>query len=135
MRDSPRSPTFAEATETRTSEESDQSIEIAVEAPKTEDDPFQATTEEQEKRVSIGKTVISAEIKETLTEDEEKHMEEMVQTQLKSEVRRSLQAEPVMEKPTLQRQRSHSDSNSNAPPTPPRKTEDRLSISIPGAFE
>jgi hypothetical protein len=131
MRDSPRSPTFAEATKTRTSEESDQSVEIAVEAPKTEDDPFQATTEEQEKRVSIGKTVISAEIKETLTEDEEKHIEEMVQTQLKSEVRRSLQAEPVMEKPTLQRQRSHS----NPPPTPPRKTEDRLSISIPGAFE
>ena len=132
MRDSPRSPTFAaEATKTRTSEESDQSVEIAVEAPKTEDDPFQATTEEQEKRVSIGKTVISAEVKETLTEDEEKHIEEMVQTQLKSEVRRSLKAQPVTEKPTLQRQRSHS----NPPPTPPRKTEDRLSISIPGAFE
>ena len=81
--------------------------------------------------MSIGKTVISAEVKETLTEDEEKHIEEMVQTQLKSEVRRSLKAQPVTEKPTLQRQRSHS----NPPPTPPRKTEDRLSISIPGAFE
>ncbi|KAG9202119.1 rab guanine nucleotide exchange factor S2 [Epicoccum nigrum] len=131
MRDSPRSPTFAEPASTRTSEESDQSVEIAVEAPKTEDDPFQATIEEKEKRVSIGKTVLSEEVKETLTEDEEKHMDELVHTQLKSEARRSLEAKPVTEKPALQRQRSLS----NPPPTPPRKTEDRLSISIPGAFE
>ncbi|KAF3000679.1 rab guanine nucleotide exchange factor S2 [Curvularia kusanoi] len=131
MRDSPRSPTFADAAKTRISEESNQSIEIPVPPPKTEDDPFQATSAEKEKRVSIGQTVISPEVKETLTEDEEKHIEEMVQTQLKSEVRRSLEAKPVSEKPELQRERSHS----NPPPTPPRKTEDRLSITIPGAFE
>lgn len=137
MRDSPRSPTFANAaTKPRTSEEStsNQSVEIAVEAPKTEtedDDPFQASTADKEKRVSIGQTVISPEIRETLTQDEEKHIEEMVQSQLNNEVRRSLQAKPVMEKPALQRQRSHS----NPPPTPPRTKDERLSLTIPGAFE
>lgn len=136
MRDSPRSPTFANNDKTRRSEESSQSVEIAVEAPtstasKSEEDPFKAARGEQEKRVSIGKTVISPEIKDTLTEEEEKHIEEMVETQLKSEVRRSLDAQPVTEKPGLQRQRSHS----NPPPTPPRKKEERLSLTIPGAFE
>lgn len=131
MRDSPRSPTFANTDKTRKSEESSQSIEIAVEAPKPEDDPFQATTADKEKRVSIGKTLLSPEIKETLTQDEEKHIEDMVQKQLQSEVRRSLEAKPVMEKPMLQRQRSHS----NPPPTPPRKKDERLSLTIPGAFE
>jgi hypothetical protein len=139
MRDSPRSPTFASNDKTRRSEESNQSIEIAVEAPKseaiseakTEDDPFQTANSDKEKRVSIGKTVISPEIKETLTEDEEKHIEEMVQSQLQTEVRRSLEAKPVAEKPALQRQRSHS----NPPPTPPRKKDDRLSLRIPGGFE
>ncbi|KAJ4384333.1 rab guanine nucleotide exchange factor S2 [Didymella sp. IMI 355093] len=130
MRDSPRSPTFAND-KSRRSEESSQSIEIAVEAPKSEDDPFQATNDDEQKRVSIGKTVISPEIKKTLTEEEEKHIEEMVETQLKSEVRRSLEAQPVTEKPGLQRQRSHS----NPPPTPPRKKDDRLSLRIPGGFE
>ncbi|KZM20488.1 rab guanine nucleotide exchange factor S2 [Ascochyta rabiei] len=131
MRDSPRSPTFANREKTRTSEESSQSIEIAVEAPKSEEDPFQATSAEKEKRVSIGKTLISPELKETLTQEEEKHVEEMVEKQLQTEVRRSLDAKTVMEKPTLQRQRSHS----NPPPTPPRKKDERLSLTIPGAFE
>lgn len=131
MRDSPRSPTFANNDKTRRSEESSQSVEIAIEAPKSEDDPFQATNGDKEKRVSIGKTVISPEIKETLTEEEEKHIEEMVQRQLKTEVRRSLEAKVVTEKPALQRQRSHS----NPPPTPPRKKDQRLSLTIPGAFE
>lgn len=131
MRDSPRSPSFANAEKTRTSEESSHSIEIAVEAPKSEDDPFQATGAEKEKRVSIGKTIISPEIKQTLTPEEEKHVEEMVHQQLQSEVRRSLEAKPVVEKPRLQRQRSRS----NPPPTPPRKKDARLSLSIPGAFE
>ncbi|KAJ4312768.1 rab guanine nucleotide exchange factor S2 [Neodidymelliopsis sp. IMI 364377] len=132
MRDSPRSPTFANGDKTRTSEESSQSIEIAVEAPKPEDDPFQGTTADKEKRISIGKTLISPAIKETLTAEEEKHVEEMVQKQLQAEVRRSLDAKPVTEKPTLQRQRSHSNP---PPPTPPRKKDERLSLTIPGAFE
>lgn len=131
MRDSPRSPTFANAEKTRTSEESNQSVEIAVEAPKSEDDPFQATNEDKEKRVSIGNTIISPEMKETLTQDEEKHIEELVQKQLQTEVRKSLDAKPIAEKPTLQHQRSHS----NPPPTPPRKKDERLSLTIPGAFE
>jgi hypothetical protein len=130
MRDSPRSPTFAND-KSRRSEESSQSIEIAVEAPKSEDDPFRATNDDKEKRVSIGKTVISPEIKKTLTEEEEKQIEEMVETQLKSEVRRSLEVQPVTEKPGLQRQRSHS----NPPPTPPRKKDEGLSLKIPGGFE
>ncbi|KAJ4340244.1 rab guanine nucleotide exchange factor S2 [Ascochyta clinopodiicola] len=132
MRDSPRSATFANGEKTRTSEESSQSIEIAVEAPKSEEDPFQATNAEKEKRVSIGKMLISPEIKETLTQEEEKHIEEMVQQQLQTEVRRSLDAKPVLEKPTLERQRSHSNP---PPPTPPRKKDERLSLTIPGAFE
>ncbi|KAF9699044.1 hypothetical protein EKO04_002705 [Ascochyta lentis] len=132
MRDSPRSPTFANREKTRSSEESSQSIEIAVEAPKSEDDPFQANSADKEKRVSIGKTLISPELKESLTQEEEKHIEEMVQTQLETEVRRSLDAKPVMEKPNLQRQRSHSNP---PPPTPPRKKDERLSLTIPGAFE
>lgn len=131
MRDSPRSPTFAKTDKARTSSESHHSISIAVEAPKAEDDPFQGTSADQEKRVSIGKTLISPEIKETLTEDEEKHIEEMVQKQLQTEVRRSLEAKPVMERPSLQHQRSHS----NPPVTPPRKRDERLSLTIPGAFE
>ncbi|KAF3032457.1 rab guanine nucleotide exchange factor S2 [Didymella heteroderae] len=131
MRDSLRSPTFANNDKIRRSEELRQSIEIAVEAPKASDDPFQASKGDAEKRVSIGKTVISPEIKETLTEDEEKQIEEMVQTQLESEVRRSLEAKPITEKPALQRQRSHS----NPPPTPPRKKDERLSLRIPGGFE
>ncbi|KAF3034355.1 rab guanine nucleotide exchange factor S2 [Didymella keratinophila] len=136
MRDSPRSPTFASNDKARRSEESNQSIEIAIEAPKSEakseDDPFQTANGDKEKRVSIGKTVISPEIKETLTEDEEKHIEEMVQSQLQTEVRRSLEAKPVAQKPALQRQRSHSNP---PPPTPPRKKDDRLSLRIPGGFE
>ncbi|KAJ4983437.1 GDP GTP exchange factor sec2p [Stagonosporopsis vannaccii] len=132
MRDSPRSPTFASNDKTRRSEESSQSIEIAVEAPKSEEDPFQAKNKDTEKRVSIGKTVISSEIKDALTEEEEKHIEEMVETQLKSEVRRSLEVKPVTNKPELQRQRSHSNP---PPPTPPRKKDERLSLTIPGAFE
>jgi hypothetical protein len=131
MRDSPRSPTFANNDKTRTSEESNQSIEIAVEAPKSEDDPFKAPDADGEKRVSIGKTVISPEIKETLTQEEEKQIEDMVQKQLQNEVRRSLDARPASEKSTLQRQRSHS----NPPPTPPKKKDERLSLRIPGGFD
>ncbi|KAL1649891.1 rab guanine nucleotide exchange factor S2 [Didymella pomorum] len=138
MRDSPRSPTFASNDKTRRSEESNQSIDIAIVPPKseaseakTEDDPFQTANGDKEKRVSIGKTVISPEIKETLTEDEEKHIEEMMQSQLQTELRRSLEAKPVAEKPALQRQRSLS----NPPPTPPRKKDERLSLRIPGGFE
>ena len=132
VRDSPRSPTFANNDQTRMSEESKQSIEIAVEAPKSEDDPFKASSTDKEKRVSIGKTVISPEVKETLTQEEEKQIEAMVQRQLQSEVRRSLEAKPVIEKPILQRQRSHS----NPPPTPPpKKKDDRLSLKIPGGFD
>lgn len=127
MRDSPRSPTLPNTDKTRRSEESSQSVE----APKSEDDPFSAQKGDDEKRVSIGKTVLSPEIKDTLTADEEKHIEEMVESQLKSEVRRSLDAKPVSEKPKLQRQRSLS----NPPPTPPRKKDERLSLTIPGAFE
>lgn len=131
MRDSPRSPTFAGNDKTRRSEESSQSIEIAVEVPRSQEDPFQADKGEGEKRVSIGKTVLSPEMRDALTEEEEKHVEEMVETQLRSEARRSLEVFAVTEKPELRRQRSLS----NPPPTPPRKKEERLSLTIPGAFE
>lgn len=146
MRDSPRSPTFANTDKARTSEESRQSVEIAVEAPKSEDDPFKASSTEEEKRVSIGRTVLSPEVKATLTQEEERQIEAMVQQQLQSEVavRRSLDTKPVAaagsasevvaDKPPLQRQRSHS----NPPPslaTAPRKKDERLSLTIPGAFE
>ncbi|KAF1831787.1 hypothetical protein BDW02DRAFT_641239 [Decorospora gaudefroyi] len=73
LRDSPRSPTFANGVtkpNERTSEESAASFEprdITVDGPasahelkKSEDDPFQSKGEDKPKRISIGKTVISS---------------------------------------------------------------------------
>lgn len=84
LRDSPRSPTFANGAskaEGRGSEESQQSLEAfeprdisvpvdqrtgetAKEARKSVDDPFQSKDEDKTKRISIGKTVISNETRE-----------------------------------------------------------------------
>ncbi|KAF1934424.1 uncharacterized protein M421DRAFT_415457 [Didymella exigua CBS 183.55] len=131
MRDSPRSATFASSDKARRSEESTQSLEMAADGPRSEDDPFQAAGGDRQKRVSIGNTVLSPEMQEMLTEDEEMHMELMVQTQLQAEARRSLETTPATGKVTLQRSQSHS----NPPATPPRKKEERLSLKIPGGFE
>lgn len=133
MRDSPRSPTFGSDDKTRRSEESGQSIAIAVQAPPSDEDPFRASQGEGEglKRVSIGKTVISAEVAEMLTEDEERQMEAMVQSQLEGEARRSVEPGVVTQRAGLQRQRSQSD----ARPAAARRKEERLSLTIPGAFE
>jgi hypothetical protein len=70
LRDSPRSPTFADKPEERMSEESAMSFEprdITVDGPasaneprKSEEDPFQSKGGDHAKRISIGKTVISS---------------------------------------------------------------------------
>ncbi|KAI8937669.1 hypothetical protein NX059_005371 [Plenodomus lindquistii] len=75
LRDSPRSPMFAKSPEkddVRHSEDSMISFEprdISVDGPvadrKSEDDPFQSKEADAEKRISIGKTVISGDASET----------------------------------------------------------------------
>lgn len=104
MRESPRSPTFANASGkgdvARKSEESqlsDKPLDSAVDmsesskaARKSEDDPFQSKDDGGVKRVSIGKTVISndAPPAETTTQEKEKKMEEEAEAQLQEEVRK-----------------------------------------------
>ncbi|KAF2184818.1 Sec2p-domain-containing protein [Zopfia rhizophila CBS 207.26] len=109
LRESPRSPTFANGNgkevETRNSEESSASdggpLDSAVdmteppkETRKSEDDPFQERVADKVKRVSIGKTVISNESPpptETLSQEEEKRIEEQAEAQLQNEVRKSME--------------------------------------------
>lgn len=144
MRDSPRSPTFASGIDkARRSEESNmsgsatQSVDAGAEAAaegesdtrKSDDDPFQTKDGDEAKRISIGKTIISPEVRETLTAEEEKQVEEMVEAQLRSE---SAPPTGLNAKPQLQRHRSASNP---PPPTPPRKKDERLSLAIPGSFE
>lgn len=111
-RDSPRSPTFANESDNgdanRKSEESqlsNKALDSAIDmteprdvTQKSEDDPFlQSKGEEKVKRVSIGKTIISAEPAplESLTEDEEKKIEEEAEAQLHEEVRKSIDVKIV----------------------------------------
>jgi hypothetical protein len=146
IRDSPRSPTFANGAskldESRSSEEtqvSEKNLDSAVdmndlnEPRKSEDDPFQSKDEDKVKRVSIGKTVISGEPEpvETLTQEEEKKIEEAAEAQLQAEVRKSMDAKIV--KSEVQTQRPFSMPPSHEPSS--KKKEDRLSLTIPGAFE
>lgn len=155
LRDSPRSPTFVKEIG-RKSEESAVSFEprdVTV-VPSTEEqpreggeDPFKSKEDDQEKRVSIGKTVISPkegpevqlesttsteEAKPVLSEDEEKKIEEQAEAQLHNEVRKSMEVKKAaLQKPTLERQRS---SSNPAPAVALRKKEERLSLKIPGAM-
>ncbi|KAF2467171.1 Sec2p-domain-containing protein [Lindgomyces ingoldianus] len=145
IRDSPRSPTFVNGNDkgdgTRPSEESQVSdgrpldsavdmTEPSKDTRKSEDDPFQSKDEDKVKRVSIGKTVISAEPspKGSLTEQEDKNVEEQAEAQLQNEVRKSMEIK-VEEKQVHQR------SVSTPETVPPRKRDARLSLAIPGAFE
>ncbi|KAF2131883.1 Sec2p-domain-containing protein [Dothidotthia symphoricarpi CBS 119687] len=141
LRDSPRSPIFAAKEGARTSEESQISntsgSQIAADGTvatrSSDDDPFQTKDGDLPKRISIGNTIISADVKEFLTRDEEKKIEEQAEAQLQSEVQKSLLAAPVpaQDRPQAQRQRSAS----NPPLLQSRKKDDRLSLTIPGAFE
>jgi hypothetical protein len=147
LRDSPRSPTFANGTqqidEARQSEESEmvlEPVDISVDGPvadrKSEDDPFQSKDDDQVKRpVSIGNTIISSDrdSTQTLTLDEEKKIEEQAEEQLQNEVRKSMEVKKTaLDKPQLQRQRS---SSCSAPALTVRKKDERLSLQIPGAFD
>jgi hypothetical protein len=154
LRDSPRSPTFANSTAATTtqqpprpSEESElvlEPVDISVHGPvadrKSEDsnaDPFHSPATQQPKRVSIGNTVLTAsspadteDSTATLTRDEEEKIETQVQEQLDSEVEKAM-----LKKPELRRQRS----SSNPYPRQEvelrvKKKEERLSLQIPGAF-
>jgi len=146
LRDSPSSPTFANGVQKANATSADQNsevsldpVDISVEGPvadrKSEDDPFQSKGDDNTKRVSIGKTVISADPEDksnkTLTQEEEKTIEQQAEAQLHDEVRKSLETRTALERPTFDRQRSHS----NPPNLPPRRKEDRLSLKIPGGFD
>ncbi|KAJ4286762.1 rab guanine nucleotide exchange factor S2 [Kalmusia sp. IMI 367209] len=147
IRDSPRSPTFANGTgksdAARSSEESevsDEALDSAVdmkeppkEARKSVDDPFQSKGEDKVKRVSIGKTVISSDASpnKTLTKEEEKKFEEEAEAQLQAEIRRSIEVRTAESK--TQHQRSASSPLSPEPSS--KKKDERLSLTIPGAFE
>lgn len=138
MRDSPRSPTFANGKE-RKSEESqvsdgkplDSAVDMTDVPRKSGDDPFQVTDLDKMKRVSIGNTVISSEPSPnpTLTEAEEKKIEEEVDAQLHNEVSKSMEAKVEDSK------HQRSASTPFAPDLPARKKEERLSLTIPGSFE
>ncbi|EOA85670.1 uncharacterized protein SETTUDRAFT_161852 [Exserohilum turcica Et28A] len=173
LRDSPTSPTFTNGSASlkpRRSEESMVSFEprdvtvngsVTVNEPrKSEEDPFQAKEQEKLKRISIGNTVISAEMSEpetttnvglglesvpvvsteqsqseptpTLTPPEEQTSEQQADAQLRSEIRKSLDAKWMAERPALKHQRSSSN------PSPAlqvkKKKEERLSLRIPGTM-
>ncbi|KAH7079376.1 hypothetical protein BKA63DRAFT_508277 [Paraphoma chrysanthemicola] len=166
LRDSPSSPTFPNGGPVsdieRRSEEGEvviEPVDISVDGPvadrKSEDDPFRSKEEDKVKRVSIGNTVISSDrdSTQTLTQDEEKKIEEQAEEQLHTEVQKAMDAKKetapqpadeqpqpplvekekpkFMDKPLLERQRS----TSNPPILPPRRKDDRLSLQIPGSFD
>ncbi|KAF2751715.1 Sec2p-domain-containing protein [Sporormia fimetaria CBS 119925] len=148
-RESPRSPTFADAKgdRPRESEESrmsdgkflDSAVDV-TEAPqgasKAEEDPFQSKDGEPAKRVSIGKTVIlNGSPTQELSPAEEQQIEREAETQLQQEVNKALE---VRQRPEIQRQQSDQRQRSVSTPIsslPPRKKDERLSLTIPGAFE
>ncbi|KAF2643122.1 Sec2p-domain-containing protein [Massarina eburnea CBS 473.64] len=147
MRESPRSPTFANDTgkldaprKSGESQVSDQPLDSTVdisappkEARKSEEDPFRSDDHEKVKRVSIGKTVISNPEK-GLTEKEERQIELEAEAQLQSEVRKSFESETAEIKLEVPRQRPMSTPMSLSPPQSPILKESRLSLAIPGAF-
>lgn len=146
-RESPRSPTFANGLDkndgARKSEESQVSdnrpLDSAVDMTepskggrKSDDDPFKSKAEDKAKRVSIGKTVISNDSAPTttLTEEEEKKIEQEAEAQLQSEVRKSME---IRTDNDLKHQRPVSSPVLQEPPQ--RKKDERLSLTIPGSFE
>lgn len=153
-RESPRSPTFTNGKDdaTRNSEESQMSenkpLDSAVDmnesslkgARRSDDDPFRSTDEEKVKRVSIGNTVIENDMPKpttspSLTHEEEKKIEEEAEAQLQTEVRRSVEVKADKGWGFgLKRQRSVSTPVSPAM-IAARKKDERLSLTIPGAFE
>ncbi|KAH7405664.1 hypothetical protein DE146DRAFT_649377 [Phaeosphaeria sp. MPI-PUGE-AT-0046c] len=152
LRDSPQSPSYTSAPQATDAERSSEEaqavivpVDISVDGPvadrKSEDDPFQSKDEEKPKRVSIGNTVISnRDSTQTLTQDEEKAIEEQAEEQLHNEVRKSMEVKQAvaadnskLTKPQLERQRS----SSNPHPAEilrVKKKEERLSLQIPGSF-
>ncbi|KAF2275087.1 Sec2p-domain-containing protein [Westerdykella ornata] len=142
-KESPTSPAFATKDgQTRTSEESqlsdakalDSAVDMTQPTKRTStivDDPFRSKEEDKAKRVSIGKTIIMNEgATEGLTPAEERKIEKEVNEQLHNEVRRSIEAK---REGGLQRTRAVSTSIS--PLGTPKKKDERLSLTIPGAFE
>ncbi|KAF1958629.1 Sec2p-domain-containing protein [Byssothecium circinans] len=143
MRGSPHSPTFANAPgkldgarKSQESQVSDKPLDSAVdmtepskEGPKSDEDPFRTNGNEEVKRVSIGKTVISNPA-EGLTEEEERQIEEEANAQLQSEVRKSFEARAAESKlePVRPTSTPLSPSQTSTP------GEERLSLTIPGAF-
>ncbi|KAH9866368.1 hypothetical protein IAQ61_008373 [Plenodomus lingam] len=168
LRDSPRSPAFSKSPhkdEERKSEDSMMSFEprdISVDGPvadrktrKSEEDPFKSKETGLEKRISIGKTVLSghgpdgpltstqdsatpthedatteaAQAKPALDREEEKRPEQ-AEAEIHAQVEKSLDVKQIAEKPLLQRQRSASNP---AAALAVRKREERLSLKIPGS--
>ena len=90
-----------------------------------EDDPFQSTEDDRAKRISIGRTVIANDThSRPLTEEEEEKLEQEVAAQLELENENQGFG-------ALRRKRSASTPGSLLV----RKKDDRLSLTIPGAFE
>ena len=148
-RGSPRSASFANTKPdaARKSEESvmsDKPLDSAVDMTyiprdigKREDDPFRSKEDDIVKRVSIGKTVISNEGApvQILDLDEERKIQAEAEAQLRAEVRQSMDVSPKeANRPTPSRSRSASTPSSPAG-LAPRKKDERLSLTIPGAFE
>lgn len=147
IRDSPRSPTFAHgagkldgARQSEESQVSDKPLDSAVDMTeptdqtrKSEDDPFQTKGEDKVKRVSIGKTIISGEPApvESLTEEEEKKIEEAVEAQLQNEVRKSMDIKATESKA----QQPRPISMPASPEPQSKKKDERLSLTIPGSFD
>lgn len=159
IRDSPRSPTFANAgvggkAEGKSEESSingpvDSAVDVTDGARETKDepkeeeyDPFKSIG--REKRVSIGKTVISPPLQKMedvkrLEEEMEKEIQMAAEAQLQSEVRKSVHMHPVSLDPEPERRSEREKENVEPAPgaaSPMGKDrEARLSITIPGSFE
>jgi len=139
LRESPRSPTFATRGGVKVERKSEESsingaIDSAVDMrdPKKlepqEYDPFRS--DGKEKRVSIGKTVISPRVAtpEKLNSDEEKRVEKAAEEQLQNEVKKSMHS-LSLDDPTAKLD------GAETPLQKGKDKEQRLSITIPGAFE
>jgi hypothetical protein len=148
VRDSPCSPAFANGKpeSTRKSEESlmsDKQLDSAVDVTdiprvrKSEEDPFHSKADGAAKRVSIGKTVISNEPAPTqvFTQEDEQKTEAEAEAQLQEEVHKTVDIRATEGKlETPKHHRSASTPHSPSGLLPKRKDE-RLSLTIPGAFE
>lgn len=178
LRDGPNSPSFTSAPQTtaaqRPSEDSQaeavlEPVDISVDGPvadrKSEEDPFRSKDGDKSKRVSIGNTVISnRDSSQTLTQDEEKAIEEQAEEQLHSEVEKAMEVKQAAaaaddaekshkDEKSQEAEKAHEDgkershlqkpnlerqrSSSNPHPVENlrvKKKEERLSLQIPGSF-